>query len=232
MADIDVLSLWEAVSGPPAGLAGRLLAAAGEREPGALPLGRAAARLAALRDDLLGPPAEALADCPSCGERVAFALPFADLRRVEPPPPRLTVEVAGTEVTVRLPTLDDLAAVSGCPDVAAGAEALLRRLVVAATRAGSPVAPEALPPSVIAAIEEAIDRADALADARVALRCPSCAATWSAGLDLAGFVAAEVAAAARRLLSEIAALARAYGWSEAEILAMSPARRRAYLALA
>lgn len=232
MADADILSLWEAVSGPPAGLARRLLAAAGEEAPGALPLGRAAARLAALRADLLGPAAEALADCPSCGERVAFALPLADLRCAEPSAPRLTVEVEGTVVTLRLPTLDDLAAVSGCPDVATGAEALLRRLVVAATRGGSSVALDALPPAVIAAIEEAIDRADPLADARIALRCPSCDAAWSAALDLAGFVAAELAAAARRLLADIAALARSYGWSEAEILAMSPERRRAYLALA
>ena len=34
---------------------------------------------------------------------------------------------------------------------------------------------------------------------------------------------------AKRLLMDVHLLARAYGWSEAEVLALSPARRRFYL---
>ena len=47
--------------------------------------------------------------------------------------------------------------------------------------------------------------------------------------DIAGFFWAELDAWARRLLREIHTLARFYGWSEAEILALSPLRRRCYL---
>ena len=36
-------------------------------------------------------------------------------------------------------------------------------------------------------------------------------------------------ARAQRLLMEVHLLARAYGWREADILGMSPARRNAYL---
>ena len=39
----------------------------------------------------------------------------------------------------------------------------------------------------------------------------------------------EVDVRARRLLDEVHALAGAYGWSEQRILALSEARRRAYL---
>jgi hypothetical protein len=38
-----------------------------------------------------------------------------------------------------------------------------------------------------------------------------------------------VAARAQRLLMEVHLLARAYSWRESDILAMSPARRNAYL---
>ena len=48
-------------------------------------------------------------------------------------------------------------------------------------------------------------------------------------LDIAGFVWREVALAARRLLTEIHRLARAYGWSQQAIAAMSTPRRAAYL---
>jgi hypothetical protein len=37
---------------------------------------------------------------------------------------------------------------------------------------------------------------------------------------------------ARRLLYDVHALASAYGWSEDEVLAVSPARRRCYLEMA
>jgi hypothetical protein len=48
-------------------------------------------------------------------------------------------------------------------------------------------------------------------------------------LDNAGILWREVALAARRLLAEIHRLARAYGWSEQAITAMSATRRATYL---
>jgi hypothetical protein len=49
--------------------------------------------------------------------------------------------------------------------------------------------------------------------------------------DAGSFFWSELGAWARRLLHEIHSLARAYGWSESEILTLSPARRQAYLEL-
>ena len=47
-----------------------------------------------------------------------------------------------------------------------------------------------------------------------------------------GLVPGGIAGRALRLLGHVHALARAYGWREADILAMSPARRQVYLDLA
>ena len=52
---------------------------------------------------------------------------------------------------------------------------------------------------------------------------------WDARLRVAVFPLAEVEALASRLLWEVHDLAAAYGWRESDILALSAARRAAYL---
>ena len=68
--------------------------------------------------------------------------------------------------------------------------------------------------------------ADPMADIHLALNCPSCEHKWEAPFDIVAFLWREISAAARRLLREVHTLASAYGWTETEILALSPARRR------
>jgi hypothetical protein len=48
-------------------------------------------------------------------------------------------------------------------------------------------------------------------------------------LDIASYLWSEIHAWAGRMLRDVHALAAAYGWREADILAMSPWRRQAYL---
>jgi hypothetical protein len=52
-----------------------------------------------------------------------------------------------------------------------------------------------------------------------------------AALDAAALTWAQVRAAAGRLLGDIADLAAAFGWTEAEVLALPERRRAAYLEL-
>ena len=70
------------------------------------------------------------------------------------------------------------------------------------------------------------------AETRLDFTCPECGKAWSDPADVADFLWTELSAKARQLLLEVDALARAYGWNEAEVLALSPARRTAYLRLA
>lgn len=83
---------------------------------------------------------------------------------------------------------------------------------------------------------------DALLDARIEaaaraselttqLTCPDCGHIWSEVLDVTDHVWADVESAALGLLHDVARLADRFGWAEADILAMSPARRRAYLSM-
>jgi hypothetical protein len=64
------------------------------------------------------------------------------------------------------------------------------------------------------------------------LSCPACRCEWQGLFEIATFLWAEVRARARRLLQEVDAIARTYGWSEADILRMTDARRQLYLQMA
>ena len=82
---------------------------------------------------------------------------------------------------------------------------------------------------ILAAVEAELDALDPGAAPSVELDCPDCGRRWSAPFELAEFVWSEVDRFARRVLSDVHTLARAYGWREPDVLALSPARRSFYL---
>jgi hypothetical protein len=88
-----------------------------------------------------------------------------------------------------------------------------------------------LPEAVVQELSGRLARADRQADIALDLRCPECAGSWSATFDIAAFLWAEISVRAKQLLGDVHALAWAYGWSEADILAMSDARRQCYLGM-
>ena len=129
----------------------------------------------------------------------------------------------------RLPNSHDLAAVSGSSDPTAARVLLLERCL-AARKAGQPVPASTLPTGVVEAVEARMSKLDPQGETILELRCAACGHQWRAALDIGRFFWQELAAEARRLLREVHLLASAYGWGEAEILALTPARRDAYLA--
>jgi hypothetical protein len=152
---------------------------------------------------------------------------------------------AGWRVEYRLPTGADLAEIAAGNEPEAARKDLLQRCVLSAGTdsdgsgleleggdgdAGTPDL-EQLPASLLERIVEAMSEADPQADVELLLSCPECGHRWPAAFDIVSYLVAEIEAWARRLLADVATLARGYGWREADILAMTPARRRAYLEL-
>ena len=101
--------------------------------------------------------------------------------------------------------------------------------VVEARRESVPVPATDLAAAEVAALSAALAEADPGAELLLELQCPACERGWWELLDVATFLWAEVEVQARRLLREVHVLARAYGWREADVLALSPRRRRLYL---
>jgi hypothetical protein len=89
----------------------------------------------------------------------------------------------------------------------------------------------ALPDDIRHRLDDAMAKSDPLADLHLALRCPACSHAWSATLDIVDYLWGELDDWAQDLLSEVHQIARAYAWSEHDILTMSPLRRRYYLDL-
>jgi hypothetical protein len=74
--------------------------------------------------------------------------------------------------------------------------------------------------------------ADPLAEVLAEVACPACGTGFVADLDVAEFVWSVLRARVWSLLREVAALARAFGWTEADVVALGDRRRAAYLELA
>ena len=97
------------------------------------------------------------------------------------------------------------------------------------TDAGCSQAEVQLSPADLEGIAATMAAADPLAEISVGFDCPICHSAREETLDLSDFFWTEIEWRARRLLSEVHALAIAYGWDEATILDMSDMRRTAYL---
>ena len=224
-----LLALCDAAEGRPDTRAMRLLRAAGEAEPGTLDLDTACRRLLRLKRVTVGGMLESLVDCPSCGVRGQVVIDPAALVAQPVGNAIVHVEVAGHSVDARLPTLADVAEAAASDDEIAAAAVLLQRSVI---RTEPAMSVDALPVEVVEAVETALDAAYPLADPRIEVACNTCGAVTMMAFDAAAFLAEELAARARRTMAEVATLARAFGWSEAEILALPASRRRIYLELA
>jgi hypothetical protein len=225
-----LLDAWEwAHPLPPASRPLVLLAAAGRADGGDLddlPIGVRDGYLLDLVEATFGPCLEAVVSCPACRERLELSCAVAQIRAA-PASALEGVSASGYELTVRPPTSADLAAAARSREPDGARSELLRRCV--GILSGPEADPQRLPEPVVAAAEEAMLAADPQAEVLVAVTCGACGEQWQADLDVAAFVWAQVEAWARRCAAEVHALAVAYGWSEAETLAMSPWRRNLYL---
>jgi HD-GYP domain-containing protein (c-di-GMP phosphodiesterase class II) len=131
------------------------------------------------------------------------------------------VSAAGAQF--RLPTSHDLAAIADSADVDSAEQALLRRLQVEGPHQA------AWSEAQRDEIEAALDAADPGAHIELDLACAECGTQWRAPLDIATSLWDELQAHAQHVVGQVHQLAATYGWSERDIVAMSPARRQLYL---
>ncbi|MET8676665.1 hypothetical protein ABZW18_03440 [Streptomyces sp. NPDC004647] len=209
---------------------------AGTDELLSMPVGEREADLFALRRALFGERMQVRTECGACGEAMEFDLDARELadrpKRLDGP---LRVEEGDWVVEFRLPTVADLAAVAAsAPDAAESRRLLVARCTLSAVQAGEPVPADRLPDlpePVQRRLAEAAERADPAAAVTLNVACPECGEATPAELDIAFYLWTELDAWARDVLLDVHLLATAYGWSEPEILALSPVRRRYYLEL-
>jgi hypothetical protein len=198
----------------------------------ALPVSRRDSQLLELRKRTFGDALNAFSQCPQCTGRLEIRFAATDIKSSDgETPDTLEITSHGTTVRFRLPTSIDLAETIAGENIDQASEALFSRCVIEARKDGEIVGSHELPEEVREEINRRMATADPAAEVLLNLQCPLCTHSWQAFFDIASFFWTEISAHARRLLHEVDALARIYGWSETEILGLSAVRRQAYLEL-
>lgn len=226
----SIVTVWETgESQHPLDRALTLLCAAepelSRAEAALLPLGERDRRLLRARELTCGPAIEALCTCPVCDGAVMFDCRVSDL-----------LCAPGAESgELRPPNSADLAAISDLSDPEEAMRVLAARCGAPANTAPTTATGDPKTPTEnrwnAKTFGERLAALDPQSDVTLELICPTCGRGWTEPFDIAAFFWAEVSSQARRLLQDVDTLARAYGWSEYEILSLSARRRRAYLEL-
>ena len=182
-----------------------------------------------MRAQLFGKSMSSMVACPACQESLELEFNVNDVLVDAPSPEPFEVRLKGQWVQVRVPNASDLVAIASVRGAQAKQVLLERCVLSSSSRSGKhkPIRNAAM----LEAINQAMLRADPQAVVELQMRCPNCAHAWNALLDITSYFWRELDAWAKRTLREVHWLARAYGWTESQILALSPNRRRLYLEL-
>ncbi len=229
----SLLELWE--SGRRRHPLDRALLLAGLSAPGLeadrladLPLGQVNRRLLQLREALFGGRIASTVRCEHCRETIEIELTIGELLAVAVREETRAIRLEAAGCVFRPPSLRDLADLLGREEE----EGAIRLLQLCCVEGDPEKADAAEREALLESVGRALERLDPLADLDLALTCGACGEASSVTLDIARYLWSEIETEARTLLREVDALARAYGWSEAEILALGSSRRRSYLELA
>jgi hypothetical protein len=191
------------------------------------PLGRLNRALAQIRCACFGPAMSGWTTCRNCAEQLEFAVDGRALADSPPPAEDEPISVDGQ--MFRLPTSRDLAGVVREADPSVAARRLAERCRFECGGNHTPVSDWT--EAYLDAVGERMTQADSLAEILLHFDCPACGDSFDESLDLSAFLWAEVEHEAKRMLHDVHTLASAYGWTEGEILALSPARRVFFIEL-
>jgi hypothetical protein len=235
LSAVEVLDVWE--DGSQKSLAERALMLlevvcpeTSQEGLGSLSIGQRDAMLLALREGLFGSHLEAIVVCPGCGERLDLTFDVGRIRSTsQEPEGEVRLDVDGYDMRFRLVSSADAIVAAGQSDMDGSRSVLLQRCLLSANHGGISIDSSQIPPAVAERVVQRVAEADPMADIQLAIACPSCDQRWSAALDIVSFLWAEIEAWAWRTLSEVHTLASAYGWTEREILGLSPSRLQCYL---
>jgi hypothetical protein len=232
----ELLRVWEnGLAQGPVERALLLLGAAHPETPreslASLTIGQRDASLLTLREWTFGSLVESIVVCPECGQRLELTFEISDVRVTAcETEAEVAVSVADYDLRLRPPNSLDVAAIPAEAGLEVKRRMLFERCLVAISAGGRTATAAGLPDEALEAAARRLADADPQADVQLNVACP-CGKRWQSAFDIVSFFWAEIEAWACRILREVHVLASAYGWREADILALSPARRQLYLAM-
>lgn len=166
------------------------------------------------------PTLEVQANCAACAETMEIALDLRAFTGATPPAQFRWQAGNGDALELRLPRGHDLRRwqQTGLP---AGRELIATLTTTTGTAACDD--------DTLTAIERAFEEQDPLSALHLQAACPACGHDNDIDCDLEALLLSGFARTQARLIDEVAQLAGAFHWSEAQILALPPWRRTEYL---
>jgi hypothetical protein len=200
-------------------------------DPALLHIGERDAKLLQLREWMFGEQLLNITDCPNCGERIEWINNVADLRypsENKSAHATFNEKVENYKIQFRLPNSYDLLKVSS-RDYRSDPKKLLAECIIDVQRNEHPCIADELPSQVMAVLDERMAMEDPQANIMMNLSCPACSHFWEAQFDIVSYLWTEIDSWAKHMLQDVAVLAAAFGWSESQILNLSPQKRQHYL---
>lgn len=206
----------------------RLASVSGDGDAADWPIARRDQALLTLARRLFGDAMPCLATCPACGEAQEFDLSANAAAEAIAAPVEEVLAIDGWQATFAPLTSRDLAAMARSADGAA-VDTLADRAVSIVRQDGAMCGLPALDGDARGKILARLESREAAGELLLTLDCPECGHGWAERFDVGGWLWERIETAGRAIIGEVAVLARAFGWTEREILSLPRRRRLAYL---
>jgi hypothetical protein len=184
-----------------------------------------------LRRRLFGPEIRSDAHCPGCGAGVEVALDIASLGLVEPAAQaEVGVVLDQTRLRFRLPSVADLVSLPITSTTQNSSE-LCRWLVERCLLDDAVDVGDSSwwDEDALSVVSAAMADADPIAEVLLRLACAECDNLWKEPLDILQYLWLEIELTVLSIIGDVITLASAFGWTEHDVLALSPARRHLYV---
>ncbi len=203
-----------------------------EEDPVNLSIGERDIRLLRLRKQMFGPQLTNVAHCPACKEQVEWTTRVRDLiatHKQHPENELFDANIDQYHIRFRLPNSNDVLYMAVEHDRQTAAKTFLLRCIHAVENSGQTCDVTELPEEILDRLDKHMAEQDPLAVIQMSLTCSACAHSWPLTFDIISYLWIEIDHWARYTLREVAQMAYAFGWTESDILALSPRRRKLYL---
>lgn len=198
-----------------------------------LSIGERDAKLLQLREWLFGTRLINMTHCSKCAERVEWDMNTSDLYlqmpQVSSQSDVFYLEIQPFNIRFRLPNSEDMIRATGNRAYQSNPRQLLLECILEVKTNQGIFNAEELPGEVLETLTQQIEKESPQANITILLNCPACTHEWESVFDIVSYLWTEIDNWAKHLLQEIYILARAFGWSERDIVNMSARRRQLYL---
>ena len=234
LSNAELLKVWETgLEQPVLDATLSLLATActvNNTEISKLSIGDRDVRLLQLREWIFGHRLKNLANCPACGELIEWECDLKEFY-LQPISSELSsrqylLEKENINIHFRLPNSNDLmTAISR----QLSNKAILSNCILEVYEENQKGSIDSFNEELWNALDNKMSELDPQADIKINISCPVCLNQWQTSFDIVTYLWKEINNWAQRMLQEVYLLARAFGWSEKDILDMNDHRRQSYL---